>query len=259
MKWNRSVPLLVPLDVTENITLAKVVSSTSDGAATQGRFNKLLQEQKSDEEATAIVENKCGMHMGVNLRVAQIDGITSYNKESVESELTGSKVKRSKMDSFVQSTAKLIGDLGVPDYCHGVHHFHDYLKLKVSATSNAGYYETPQAVKLERQIGSRYYTTAQNSVRIVFLAPAIEDFLVELTKTKRLNRLEEDVLTNIHSDTMLAQLKLDGLMFDHVKLPKQVRTGYESTLHGTEVFLPTNVKPPRGNNEFRFAIISFRT
>jgi len=48
------------------------------------------------------------------------------------------------------------------------------------------------------------------------LAPAIEDFLVELKETKSLNRLEEDVLTNIQSDTMLAQLKLDGLMFDHV-------------------------------------------
>ena len=99
------------------------------------------------------------MHMGVNLRVAQIDGITSYNKDSVEeSEATRPKAKRSKINSFVHSTAKLIGHLGVPEYCHGVHHFQDYLKLKVRATSDTGYYETAQAVKLERQVGSRYYT-----------------------------------------------------------------------------------------------------
>ena len=80
----------------QDITLKNVVSSTSDGAATQGKFNKLLKQQKTDEGAANIVENKCGMHMGVNLRVAQIDGITSYNKDSVddsESELTRPKPK----------------------------------------------------------------------------------------------------------------------------------------------------------------------
>ena len=99
------------------------------------------------------------MHMGVNLRVAQIDGITSYNKGSADE--GNPKPKRNIVDSCVHSTCKLIGHFGTPEYCHGVNNFRDYLKLKVEEMSqDTSYYRTAQTIKLERQVGSRYYTTA---------------------------------------------------------------------------------------------------
>lgn len=153
--------------------------------------------------------------MGVNLRVAQIDGITSYNKGSADE--GDPKTKRNIIDSCVHSTCKLIGHLGAPEYCHGVNNFRDYLKLKVEEMSqDTSYYRTAQTIKLERQVGSRYYTTARNSGRLFFLVPAINGFLVELKMLKSLNRLEDVVLTSIQNDTMIVHLKLDGLMFDHI-------------------------------------------
>ncbi len=64
-----------------------IVSSKSDGASTQTKFTKLLQEyRKNDEEkfgetsaeVEEIVANKCGMHSGVNLRKAQNTGTQTY-------------------------------------------------------------------------------------------------------------------------------------------------------------------------------------
>ena len=52
--------------------LENVSSTTSDGAASQSKMNRLLQQGKSSGN---IVENKCAMHLGVNLRVAQVSGI----------------------------------------------------------------------------------------------------------------------------------------------------------------------------------------
>ena len=66
--------------------------------------------------------------MGVNLQVAQIDGITSYNKGSADE--GDPKAKRNIIDSCVHSTCKLIGHLGTLEYCHRVNNFRDYLKLK---------------------------------------------------------------------------------------------------------------------------------
>ena len=61
----------------KSINWTLIVSSTSDGAATQTKFNKLLEELRARDEQQfgsanssfkeAIV-NKCGMHLGVNLR-----------------------------------------------------------------------------------------------------------------------------------------------------------------------------------------------
>ena len=49
---------------TSGLTFDKVTSSTSDGAATQGKLNKLLQKEK---ESGDIVENLCSTHLGTNL------------------------------------------------------------------------------------------------------------------------------------------------------------------------------------------------
>ena len=59
-------------------TLAKIVSSTSDGTATQSWLNKLLDEKINaggSDELRKIIQNRCAMHLGVNLRLAEISGI----------------------------------------------------------------------------------------------------------------------------------------------------------------------------------------
>lgn len=45
-----------------------IVSSTSDAASTQTKFTHLLEKETGKQ----IVENKCSMHLGVNLRLAQV-------------------------------------------------------------------------------------------------------------------------------------------------------------------------------------------
>ena len=62
---------------TSALTFEKVTSSTSDGAGTQGKLNKLLQKEKQSGD---IVEILCSMHLGTNLRVAQVAGIQAYWK-----------------------------------------------------------------------------------------------------------------------------------------------------------------------------------
>ena len=52
----------------QEFNIDRIVSSTSDSASTQTKFNKLLEE----ETGNRIVQNKCGMHLGVNLRLAQV-------------------------------------------------------------------------------------------------------------------------------------------------------------------------------------------
>ena len=72
-----------------SINWTLILSSTSDGAATQTKFNRLLQELRNrdenqfgpeNSELKEIVTNKCGMHLGVNLRKAQNSGIQDYER-----------------------------------------------------------------------------------------------------------------------------------------------------------------------------------
>jgi len=51
--------------------ISHIVSSTSDGASSQLKFNRLLEKESGKSQGT-IVENKCAMHLGVNLRHAQV-------------------------------------------------------------------------------------------------------------------------------------------------------------------------------------------
>ena len=63
---------------TTNITLKNVVASTSDGASTQTKLNKL----RKAHSIPNLVENKCAMHLGVNLRVAQVVGTQQCSSET---------------------------------------------------------------------------------------------------------------------------------------------------------------------------------
>ena len=175
----------------EMITLDKVVSSTSDGASTQGKLNKLIQEKRGKE--AVFVENKCAMHLGQNLRLAEIAGLQAFTIESEDDdEATATATReRTPLDNFVHAAAKLIGHTGGPEYGHGVVHFREFLERKATQVENLdhNYYTDACMTKLKRQVGSRYHVTARNAGRLFFLAPAIEEFLQEVQQYKPQNRL----------------------------------------------------------------------
>ena len=73
-----------------SINWSLIVSSTSDGASTQTKLKRLLQELRARDQEQfgpenaslkVIVTNKCGMHLGVNIRKALNAVINEYEKE----------------------------------------------------------------------------------------------------------------------------------------------------------------------------------
>ena len=132
------------------------------------------------------------MHLGTNIRTAQVAGIQQYNDEG--------KQERYEGDSFVHAAARLIGHHGVPEYGQGG-------KFKI-------FYKEAMGIELARQVGSRYYVTAYNAGRLFYLAPAITQFLNEQKMMKSLNQLEAEVEQKLHSERIQAELKVDGLFFD---------------------------------------------
>ena len=123
--------------------MAQILSSTSDTAATQRNFTQLLEDQIGKD----VRENKCSMHLGVNLRKAQVkavsqlahakqaegnsnsdseeDNVMSGNEHEHsmdEEKLGGSSSDRGiyhDIDLFVHEIAKLFGHLGTPENADG--------------------------------------------------------------------------------------------------------------------------------------------
>lgn len=222
------------------------MSSTSDGAATQTKFNRLLQNLRARDEETFgpqnsstqdIIANKCGMHLGVNLRKAQNAGILDFEKSEPAQmdnyEITQAETDQSTLstqnqnreyiavDTFVHSFCKLLGQVGTPEYGQGIS-FRDYIKNELEKSKSSGpasrtiYLEKALKTNLERQIGSRYFVTAHNSARIFFLYAASLEFLEHLSKVKILNRLEQYVLSKLRDPVMLCNVKIDGLFYYQV-------------------------------------------
>ena len=89
LKHLRDMAAKLQIPHAQNINWTLIVSSTSDGAATQTKFNKRLQDLRlrdaqqfgeATDSVTQLIESKCGMHLGVNLRKAQNAGINEYDK-----------------------------------------------------------------------------------------------------------------------------------------------------------------------------------
>jgi len=70
-------------------------------------------------------------------------------------------------------------------------------------------------VVLDCQIGNRYFVTASNAAKIVFLKDAAAEFL-KFTGRDSGNKLERDVYSKLNDCSELDALKADGLMFFHV-------------------------------------------
>ena len=199
----------------------------SDQAATQKAFNRMVQEKideerevrgEENEEIHASESNKellvtfCGMHVGVNLRAAEVKGLNKHLKENCLS-TTG-------VDLIVHSCCKLLGHLGVnPEYGRGVVGFPEFLQALEEEACNTEERENilaAMAVKLERQVGSRYFVTSRNAGRLFFLAPLAVHYLHKVEETKELNNLEKDVLQHFTIEIDLALMKVDGLLFDMI-------------------------------------------
>ena len=88
----------------KDFNIDHIVSSTSDSASTQTKFTHLLE----DEIGKPIVENKCSMHLGVNLRVAQVKaaariGIHDASNAELESAVDMAECSNDDCDDSVHT------------------------------------------------------------------------------------------------------------------------------------------------------------
>ena len=62
---------------------------------------------------------------------------------------------------------------------------------------------------------SRYFVTASNSGKLLFLQQAAIDYLQHTNKSKG-NKLEQEVFQKLQNANEISQIKADALMFYHV-------------------------------------------
>ena len=208
----------------KQINWTLLASSTSDSASAQKRLNKLIEQQKeadhklygsASKEGFSIIENFCAMRLGTNLRKAFLDGIRSLYNLSCDS---GQRDYHT-VDVAVHEFCKVFGKYGVPEYGSGTLTFPNFLALKLeNSDMNSNlrlYYSSCANTTLERQVGSRYFVSAANAAKILFLKKAALEFL-EYTGKSQGNKLEKEVYHKLQDPTVLVQLKADALMFYHV-------------------------------------------
>ena len=195
-------------------------SMTSDSTSAQKRCTKLMRKYQdldrkkfgqAEPEAIDIVEKFCAMHLGCNLRKAFLDGTNNLS--------SGGTREYHSVDVFVHEFCKLFGHYGVPEYAYGATKFPDFLNIMsvdLSLTDEVtSYYKSCINVVLDRQIRSRYFVTAANASKIVYLRDAAVEFL-KYTGRESGNKLEKDVGHKLQDCNELAALKADALMFFHV-------------------------------------------
>ena len=219
----RDVAHALSMPNADKLNWTLIVSSSSDSASTQKRFNKLVEQQREEDErkfgtndpkAIDLVENFCCMHLGINLRKAFLSGTRSLNPP----DSCLQQRDHHQVDSFVHEFCKLFGSSGVPEYGCGTLAFPDYLTLAMEGKhfpEKRDYYNLCAKVKLDRQVGSRYFVTASNAGKVLFLREAALDFL-QYTGKNDGNKLEREVFKKLEDPDELAHLKVDALMFHHV-------------------------------------------
>ena len=217
----RKIAQEIGLENANSINWSLVVSSTSDCAATQKKFNRVAQMRKNEDlqkfgytsvdTGTEIISNFCAMHLGINLRHAFLQG----SEIADQSTCTAAR-QYYETDIAVHEFCKLFGTKGVNECGVGVLSFPDFLDVEIQSGSKekTEYYVQCQHVHLARQVGSRYFVSAHNAARIVFLRGAALDYLQKF-KIKK-NKLENDVFLKLQDPSTITNLKADGLMFLHV-------------------------------------------
>ena len=219
----RRIAEMLGLPNATSINWTLVKSSSSDSAASQKYFNKLVEEKRQEDEVKFgpavctqdtldLVKTFCSLHLGVNLRKAFLSGTTETEQDEQH--------HVHMVDTFVYEFCKLFGKTGVPEYACGSLAFPDFLNLKLSTCSTESkqhaYYLACTKVKLNRQVGNRYFVSAANAAKILFLKEAAIEFLEFTGKDRTGNKLERDVFTKLHDYSELAQLQADSLMYYHI-------------------------------------------
>ena len=218
----RNIAHVLKLPNADRINWTMIVSSTSDSASSQKRLNKLINKCKEEDEkkfgkatiqTVGLIESFCSMHLGVNLRKAFLSGIVDLSTDASNDR------EYHPVDTLVHEFCKVFGKYGVPEYGCGVVSFSDFLAI-MSAQSNKNeqattYYQLGSSITLDRQVGNRYFVTAANAAKIIFLRDAAIEFFKYTGKDKG-NKLEKDVYTKLLNPTEIAQLRVDALMFYNV-------------------------------------------
>lgn len=207
----------------DSINWTLIAASTSDSASSQKRFNRLIEECRENDEAkfgpatletVELIETFCAMHLGVNLRKAFLSGI-----EPSDGSDSSSNRKHHPVDTFVHEFCKIFGKHGTPEYGYGVLAFPDFLALMTDDSSvseeTCEYYQSCKDVKLHRQVGSRYFVSASNAAKVVFLREAAVEFLKYTGKDSG-NKLDSELYAKLTSSTEMAMLRADALMYYHV-------------------------------------------
>lgn len=200
-----------------SINWTLVVSSQSDSAASQKLINKLIEDCRKDDEerfgaATIetidVIETFCSMHLAVNLRKAFLNSLGTIDD---------SEKRYFRVDTLVHEFCKLFGKSGVPEYCSGVLSFPDFLRIKIDSApeDQLTYYNNCLKLRLHRQVGSRYFVSASNACKIMYLRHAAIDYL-KYTGKDAGNKLEREVLLKLQNTDELSHLIIDGLMYYHI-------------------------------------------
>ncbi len=123
-------------------------------------------------------------------------------------------------DVVVHEFHKLFGKHGTPEYGCGSLMFPDFLRIMADddtlSTRESAYYQSCLEISLDRQVGSRYFVTAANAMKIMFLKDAAISFLQYTFKHIRGNKLEKEVYKKLNSPDELVHLKMDALNFYHI-------------------------------------------
>ena len=101
----------------------------------------------------------------------------------------------------------------MPEYGCGTLDFPDFLDLKLEQgclPEKGSYCQVCKKILLDRQVGSRYFVTASNAGKFLFLREAALDFLLFTGKSEG-NKLERDVYRKLQDSKELSQLKADAL------------------------------------------------
>lgn len=219
----RNTAHILGLPNPDSINWTIIATSTSDSAATQKHFNVLVEKCRMEDEAKfgtpqmeafELLENFCSMHLGINLRKAFVSGL-KYADTVVSQDRDR---QQHPIDVLVYEFCKAFGQHGVPEYGCG-RSFSDFLNLMSKQADTAElctYYQQCCVVRLERQIGNRYFVTAANAAKILFLRCAALEFLRYSDKGFSGNMLEQSVYEKLISPIEVVFLKADSLMFYHV-------------------------------------------
>ena len=109
--------------------------------------------------------------------------------------------------TLVYEFCKLFGQHGTPEYgCGGQAVLDFFLMLS----------DPHLKVELSQwQVGNRYFATAANALKVLYLSEAVVSFL-KYTGKDYGNKLEREVFRKLQDPEELCNLKADGQMFYHI-------------------------------------------